>query len=321
MTAGATEPTLRGDAVMVRLWRLLPVALIALATVFVAGCGGSQGAGAVALPMLDDLTPVADATDKADSAKFEMTFSMDVPGFDAPLAFSANGAFDTPARKAQMTMDLSSFAKLMSGVAGALGGNAPDELTDASKWKLEMRVDGTDAYMRMPFLESQLPSGKEWVQVDLAKAAALRGVDLGEIQSFAKGSDPRETLDYLRSIAGKLTRIGTEDVRGVSTAHYFAAVDWQKALARAAKKSGQQGFLAQLQSMPTAVASVPVDVWVDEANLVRRMKLSFVFTSPGQSQQAKAAMEMELFDYGEPVTVEAPRASDVVDAFALRAGG
>ena len=144
------------------------------------------------------------------------------------------------------------------------------------------------------------------MQVDLTKAAALRGVDLGEIQSFAKGSDPRETLDYLRSISGELTRIGTEDVRGVPTAHYFAAVDWQKALARAAKESGQQGFLAQLQSMPTALASIPVDVWVDADNLVRRMKMSFVFASPGQSQQAKAAMEMELFDYGKPVTVEAP---------------
>ncbi len=310
---------------MVRLWRLLPIALIALAAALAAGCGGSQGASqgaaAVALPALHDLTPVADATDKADSAKFEMTFSMEMPVFDAPIAFSADGAFDTPARKAQMTMDLSSFAKLMGGLAGGLGGDVPDDLADASKWKLEMRLDGTVAYMRMPFLASQLPSGKEWVQVDLTKAAALRGVDLGEIQSFATGSDPRETLDYLRSISGELTRIGTEDVRGVPTAHYFAAVDWQKALARAAKESGQQGFLAQLQSMPTAPTSIPVDVWVDADNLVRRMKMSFVFGSPGQSQQAKAALEMELFDYGKPVTVEAPPPSDVVDAFALQARG
>ena len=232
----------------------LVVALVAVVLAAIAGgCGGAgQGGEQRALPVLDDLTPVADATDKADSARYEMTFSMEMPGFDAPFAFSADGAFDTPARKAQMTMDLGSFAKLMGGLAGALGGNAPDDLTDASKWKLEMRLDGTVAYMRMPFLESQLPDGKEWVQVDLAKAASLRGVDLADIQSFAKGSDPREALDYLRSISGELTRLGTEDVRGVPTTHYFAAVDWQKALARAAKESGQQGFLAQLQNMPTA---------------------------------------------------------------------
>jgi hypothetical protein len=302
---------------MVRHWRLLPVALIALAAL-VAGCGGSQGGGPLALPVLEDLTPVADATGKADSARFEMNFSMEMSGLDAPFAFTADGAFDTPARKAQMTMDLGALAEFLGGVAGAFGGDAPDELTDPSQWKLEMRLDGTVAYMRMPFLESQLPDGKEWVQVDLAKAASLQGVDLADIQSFAKGSDPREALGYLRSISGDLTRLGTEDVRGVPTTHYFAAVDWQKALAQAAKEAGQQGFLAQLQNMPGAVASVPVDVWVDADNLVRRMTMSFVFPSPDQSQQAKASLEMELFDYGEPVTVEAPNAADVVDAFALR---
>jgi hypothetical protein len=173
--------------------------------------------------------------------------------------------------------------------------------------------------MKMPFLASQLPDGKEWVKVDLAKAAALQGVQLNDIQSFARGSDPREALDYLRSISGDLTRLGTEDVRGVPTTHYFAAVDLQKALARAAKQAGQQGFLAQLQNMPTAVASIPVDVWVDADDLVRRMTMSFVFASPvAQQRQAKASMEMELFDYGEPVTVDAPPTGDVVDALALK---
>ena len=317
MTATRSKPTFLA---MVRLLRLLPVALIALA--LLAGCGGQgngiDGGGNVALPVLEDLTPVADATSKADSARFEMDFTMEMPGLTAPFSFSAAGAFDTPAQKAQMTMDLGSFAEFMSGFASAFGGNAPDELADPSKWTLEMRLDGTVAFMRLPFLASELPSGKEWVRIDLAKAAQLQGANLGDIQSFAKGSDPRETLDYLRSISGELTRIGTEDVRGVPTTHYFAAVDWQKALAQAAKEAGQQGFLAQLQNMPGAVASIPVDVWVDADNLVRRMTMGFSFSSPGQPEQAKASIEMELFDYGEPVTVEAPNAADVVDAFALR---
>jgi hypothetical protein len=302
---------------MVRLLRLLPAGLVALALI-VAGCGGGQGGANVALPVLHDLSPVADATGKADSARFEMAFTMEVPGLAAPFAFSANGAFDTPARKAQMTMDLGSFAEFMNGFAGAFGGNAPGELTDPANWKLEMRLDDTVAFMRLPFLASELPSGKEWVRIDLTKAAQLQGVDLADIQSFAKGSDPRETLDYLRSVSGKLIRIGTEDVRGVPTTHYFAAVDWKKALARAASESGQQGFLAQFQNMPSAVASIPVDVWVDADNLVRRMTMNFSFSSPGQPEQAKASIEMELFEYGQPVSVETPRAADVVDAFALR---
>jgi hypothetical protein len=287
-----------------------------------AGCGGSQANDAVALPVLQDLAPVADATSSADSAKFEMEFTMEMqglPGLDMPFAFSASGAFDRPARKVQMTMDLGSFAELMGGLASSLGGGqAPTELTDPSKWKLEMRMDGNVAHMRVPFLTSELPDGKEWVRLDLAKAAQLRGMDLADMQSFAKGSDPRATLDYLRSISGELTDLGTEDVRGVPTTHYFAAVDWQKALARAARDAGQEGFLTQLQGMPAAVASVPVDVWVDADNLVRRMTMGFSFGTAGQPEQAKASIDMELFDYGSPVNVEAPPAADVVDAFALK---
>ena len=309
---------------MVRPLLSLALTTLVLGTLAVlgAGCGGAQTSDAVALPALQDLAPVADATSNADSAKFEMDFTMEMqemPGFDTPFTFSASGAFDTPARKVQMTMDLSSFAELMGGLASGLGGGqAPKELTDASKWKLEMRMDGTVAYMRLPFLASELPDGKEWVLLDLAKAAQLRGMDFGDMQSFAKGSDPRQTLDYLRSISGELTNLGTEEVRGVPTTHYFAAVDWQKALARAARDSGQAGVLAQLQNMPAAVASVPVDVWVDADNLVRRMKMAFSFGTAGQSEQAKASIDMELFDYGRPVTVEAPPAADVVDAFALK---
>lgn len=319
MTATHARPTFFA---MVRRWRLLSVALAALA-VFAAGCGGAQGngiegSGNAALPVLQDFSRVADATRTADSARFEMEFTMEMPGLQTPFAFSADGAFDTPARKAQMTIDLGSFAEFLGGFAGAMGGDAPDELSDPSKWQLEMRLDGTVAFMRLPFLASELPSGKEWVRVDLTKAAQLQGVNLGDIQSFAKSSDPRETLDYLRSVSGKLTRIGTEDVRGVPTMHYFAAVDWQKALARAARESGQEGFLAQFQNMPSGLASIPVDVWVDADNLVRRMTMDFSFSSPGQPEQAKASIEMELYDYGKPVTVTTPPAADVVDAFALR---
>jgi hypothetical protein len=319
MTRVERTPTF---SAMVRRLPLLLLALVALAP-FAVGCGGGQGSGGdVALPVLEDFEPVANATSNADSAKFEMTFAMEmqgVPGFDVPFEFSAAGAFDTPARKAQLTMDLGSFAELLGGLAGAFGGgNAPDELTDPSKWKLEMRLDGTVAYMRLPFMAGELPAGKEWVQVDLGKAAELQGVDLADIQSFAKGSDPRETLDYLRSVSGELTNMGTEDVRGVPTVHYFASVDWKKALARAASESGQQGILAQFQNMPNAVASLPVDVWVDAGNLVRRMTLGFSFAAPGQPGETKGSIEMELFDYGQPVEVEAPDAKDVVDALSLK---
>jgi hypothetical protein len=304
---------------MMRHLRLLALVPLALALALVAtGCGGNQGgSGNVALPVLEDLEPVANATARADSARFEMEFEMDVPAF-GPFAFTASGAFDTPSKQAEMTMDLGSFAELMSGLAGSFGGNAPSGLGDPEKWKLEMRLDGLVAYMRMPLLASELPNGKEWVRLDLAAAARLKGMDLAELQSLAKGSDPRETLDFLRSVAGDVTRVGTEDVRGVPTTHYFAIIDWQKALRQAARQAGQEGILQQLQSLGGSMSNVPVDVWVDADSRVRRMTMEFSFSSPDGQEQATASMSMELFDYGAPVSVEAPPASDVVDALKLR---
>ena len=221
--------------------RLVLLALLAAVVAMLAACGGGQGGGnATALPVLTDLAPVADATKRADSARFELEFSFEVPALGS-LAFTADGAYDTPAKKAELTMDLGSFAKLMNGFAGSLGGDAPKGLGDPSKWKLDMRLDGTVAYMRMPFLASELPAGKEWVRVDLAQAARLQGAELGDLQSFAKGGDPRQALEYLRAVAGDVTHVGDETVRGVPTSHYFAVLDWQKLLAQAAAQANEPG--------------------------------------------------------------------------------
>lgn len=62
--------------------------------------------------------------------------------------------------------------------------------------------------------------------------------------------------------------------------------------------------------------NIPVDVWVDEERLIRRMKMQFSM-SPG-GQEAGGSFELELFDYGDPVRVEVPAAADVVDAFSLK---
>ena len=302
---------------MVRPMRLVLLALVAaLVGAFAVGCGGGQGGSSAALPVLKGLTPVADATESADSARFEMSFEFEMGGFDMPLGFSAAGAYDTPAKKAQLTMDLGSFAKLIGGFAGAMGGDAPKELGDPEKWKLEMRMDGTVAYMRMPFLASQLPGGKEWVSIDLARAAQMQGRDLGELQSLAQGSDPRQMLSYLRSVAGDVTHVGNEDVRGVPTAHYFAVVDWQKVLQQAAKQTGQPGLLDQFQGFGGSMSNIPVDVWVDENSLLRRMTMDFSMTAG--TQEAGGSLSLELFDYGEAVDVDPPPASDVVDALSLK---
>lgn len=298
--------------------RRFALAPLALALVVAgAGCGGGKDASSTSLPVLEDFQPVAAATARTDSARFEMELSMQIPGFDQAFSFTASGASDEKSGKGEFTMDLGSFAELMGGLAGSMGGKAPAGFGDPENWKLEMRLDGTVAYMHMPLLAGKLPGRKEWVRLDLEKAASLQGLDLAQLQGFAEGSDPRQMLDFLRAVSSEVTRVGTEDVRGVETTHYFAVVDFQKALADLAKKSGQSSLLTQLGGFASSLQNVPLDVWVDADNLVRRMNMDLSFAVPGQSGEAKVSMAMEIFDYGQPVTVDVPPASDTVDFSAL----
>ncbi len=318
MTDGSCEPTLRKMMRHLRRFALAPLVLCLLVSLVLAGtgCGGGKEESSTSLPVLEDFEPVAAATARTDTARFEMELSMEIPGFDQAFSFTATGASDEKSGKGVFTMDMGSFAELMGGLAGSMGGNVPSGFGDPEKWKLEMRLDGTVAYMRMPLLADKLPGGKEWVRLDLEKAASLQGLDLEQLEGFAKGSDPRQMLDFLRSVSSEVTRIGTEEVRGVETTHYFAVVDFRKALADLARTSGEQSLFTQFGGFTGALQNLPVDVWVDADNLVRRMNMDLSFAVPGQGE-AKASVAMELFDYGQPVSVDVPSASDTVDVSSL----
>lgn len=292
-----------------------PAALLAACTavlaLLAAGCGG--GSGGEALPVLDDFALVADSTQKADSARFEMEMEMSMPMLEQPVSFTAAGAFDNASRRASMEMDLGG---LMSAMGDALGGG--DELGKPEDWRLEMRMDGDQMFMRMPLLARELPAGKSWVRVDLEEAARLQGTDVEQLRRLAEGNDPRDTLEALRAVTGGLTRVGEEDVRGVQTTHYQATVDWER-YARLAEQSGVDvsAMLSQLRDLVGA-GGLPVDVWVDGDYLVRRMRVAMAMTPPGQSERVEASFTMDLFDYGTDVAVELPAASEVADLADLK---
>ena len=86
---------------------------------------------------------------------------MSVPGIDKQLAFSAEGGFDTPAKRSQMSVDLSSVAELMKSFGSSLGGTVTGDLGSPEDWKLEVIQDGDIAYVHFPLLAKQLPGGQD----------------------------------------------------------------------------------------------------------------------------------------------------------------
>ncbi len=316
MSAPRRGPTIETMARPSRLAAL--AAFLALVSVLAAGCGG-RGGVATGEPisfreLAQDATTSADATTGRFAFSMEMTF----PGADEPFAFTGDGAFDATANRASLAIDMSSFASLLGGLfpAGASAGE-PD-LDDSDAWKIDAVQDGFVMYMRFPAVADQLPAGKSWVRMDLRKAGNTQGIDLEQLRQFTSRG-PREILDYLRAVSGEIETVGTEELRGVPTTHYYAIVDvlrYQK-LAPPAERAKLRSLLGEVVEQ-SGLGKIPVDVWVDERGLVRKLAMAFSATQPETTEQATASMSFELYDYGKDIEIELPPAAQVVEASTLQ---
>jgi len=126
----------------------------------------------------------------------------------------------------------------------------------------------------------------------------------------------REILDYLRAVSGAIETDGTEELRGVETTHYYAIVDllrYEK-IAPPAEREKVRALLGEV--VDAGLGEIPMDVWVDELGLVRKLTMAFSATQPGTEEQATASMSFKLYDYGKDVEIELPPAAEVVDASA-----
>ncbi|HEY6030844.1 MAG TPA: hypothetical protein VIU44_09780 [Gaiellaceae bacterium] len=264
--------------------RVLPLALLAaLAATAAVGCGGAT------------LDPVAQAASKtADAGSFRFSFSVDL-GIDLSslgtggaggsaqqsVALTGSGAYDKDARRLQASL--------------AVEGQTFELILDAS--------ESTPAiYLRPPAGEAGLPAGKTWARIDLAQAAKQGGFDLGALTSAQL--DPRKAVELLKQ-AGASTRIGEEQIDGVATTHYRVVVDPKTALGDLSESERQQ---AEQALKLTGISTFPVDVWVDDAGMLRRVSADL----GGAFLSIKASLDLN--DYGTPVTGDLPPADQVETA-------
>jgi hypothetical protein len=234
-----------------------------------------------------------DAAAEAGSGRFEMTMAFD----SAEGAFEISAAGGFSGEQVSMEMD---FGESFSAMAGAAGEQLPPGFDEP----MQMVVDGDIAYLRMPMLQS-LTGTTGWLSLtpeELGQAGASFGGAPG-------ATDPSQLLEWLRGVSDDVEEVGTEEVRGVETTHLTATVDLQKALDELPAEQREQ-LAGQLGDID---AAVPVDVWIDGDSLVRRMEMDLTQLM-GQAMggaAGSAMMRMELFDYGEEVTIEVPDASEV----------
>lgn len=172
-------------------------------------------------------------------------------------------------------------------------------------------------YIKIPGgAHGPLPDRKSWVAVNTGSSASPLNSLLGP---FGGGIDPADLLASLTAISSSVTKLGTTTIRGVRVTGYRVVIDPAKAAARVSgwQRAALRGF-AKL----TGPGGIPVQVWVDGQNLVRRVQLSLRPPSgEGAPASARLVQATDFYDFGVPVRVSAPPAAQVASmAQFLKAG-
>jgi hypothetical protein len=162
---------------------------------------------------------------------------------------------------------------------------------------------------------SSLPHGKSWIALD---AGTLGGSADSMLGPFGGSADPADLLASLTAVSSSVTRLGTSTVRGVPVTGFRVSIDPAKAAARV-PGAERAGFLEFVKSLGTG--AIPVDVWVDGQNLVRRV--TFSLNEPGgmgAQTGARLTESVDFYDFGVPVRISAPPAAQVASEPAAISG-
>ncbi len=265
--------------------RILFVVVAALAA---AGCGGGGGGSL-------SFDPAASAASTSNAKSAKVAFDTSIEGSGQTLHMTGSGTVDFQNQAATMIFDVGDLLR-GSGLPASPG----------EKWTI--LTEGLVLYMHAPTLAQQLPGGKQWLKLDVEAVAKSRNVNLGQFRQLTQ-SDPSQMLTYLRATSGKIEKVGSEDIRGVATTHYRAHVDLDKVADQAPPKL-RKTFRTSIQSLERGLGShtLPVDVWIDGDNLVRRLQEHLSVAGSG-----KVDFSVDFYDFGTSVSITPPPASETLD--------
>jgi hypothetical protein len=263
---------------------LIAVLLLAFAVVPLAACGTEEAVAP------DEVAKAAETTIAAGGSKLALNGTLTGPKGEQ-VKLTGSGVVDRRgSTEIEMKLSAAGETQTMRGV-----------------------VVGEVIYLSSSLFED-LPGGKEWLKIDYGKIADEIGIsDLPQIGS----SDPSAALRNLRAVAD-VEKVGSEDVRGVSTTHYKATVNLRDLPAKvpADEREAARRSVERLIRL-TGSDQQKTEVWIDDEDLVRRTRDRYSIGSG--AQQAEADETTEFFDFGTRAKIEVPADSEAVDATKLAA--
>ncbi len=265
---------------------------------------GDQSAetGAGSSARLQRAVAAIERTQQAGSYAFAMSFLVD-GGTDlgGVFALSVDGAIDVANARMRMRLDMSDLFEALGD--GADGAGLAALLGDGV---IEFRSIDETVYIRMPLFAALFGASTAWISFDSGESNPLNDL------SGAGQLDPGELLTMLTALDA-IEETGAETVRGVETIHYSGVLDYDTLLQTLAAAE-YQTLQAEHGASFFAGLNAPIELWVDDDGLVRRFTLTLDLAELGADVAAEiglASVDVEFFDFGEPVLVNAPPPDEV----------
>ncbi len=267
-----------------RVGRNVAAALTVTVGLALSGCGSSS------TPSIGPVVRAADVTAQLPGYRVAATTTLTTPAGPATVAMS--GRFDRANRTGELTSAETvaghhlAFTEVFSGLTFYLRSSGLPQL-------------------------ARFTGGKPWLRFDMSRMLGAMGLG-----SLPTGADPSQFLDYLRAVGASTTRVGSATVRGVSTTHYHAVVDLSR-YATVVARSQRAVATRSVSTLEAALGShtLPIDAWIDDHNLVRRM--SFGFQECVENQKVNLGMTMDFYDYGRQQPAHVPSAAEAYDVTPL----
>ncbi|MFI0370362.1 hypothetical protein ACH35V_21020 [Actinomadura sp. 1N219] len=161
-------------------------------------------------------------------------------------------------------------------------------------------------YMKIPML-SQLGGGsaaKPWLKISLDELGKKSGMNIEELLQQSQQMDPVQNTKMLTA-SKDVREVGKETVNGVETTHYTGTYRMEDALSKLPAESREALRKSYADS---GMQNMTFDLWVDGEQLPRKLAMKSQQTADGVMN-----MTMTYRDYGKPVEIAAPPASQTTD--------
>ncbi|MEU6811943.1 hypothetical protein ABZ920_23785 [Streptomyces sp. NPDC046831] len=251
--------------------------------------GASGGAQRVSPADLAALRSADRSTDRADSARVELT-----TGIGTLVSMTAGGTV--------------SWGR---GLTGALtitytGGSMADTMRRVGSTSMRARYLPDAYYARLGEPFARRAGGKHWLRYGYADLAGLGGGSGAYLQDQLRNATPNQSVKLLLA-SGDVRKAGEATVRGEHTTHYAGTVKVADLVTRTSHLPAGQLKRLKAQLTQAGVTTETVDIWVDDRDLLVKQ------TCTARTALGVTTQTAHYTDYGVKVSVPAPPAEDTAD--------